>query len=132
MGIKKLWGNILRSLLALFGMNVFTACYGPAVSEGPYIGITGKVTDEQEVPVKGIRITSADDKYPYGLSNEDGNFNCYIFCSYNAVPEIVTLKFTDTDGDDNGGKFKEKIVTIDLQEQLIASEPIIVEMSRED
>lgn len=132
MNINKLWGNLLRSLLALFGLNVFTACYGPAVSEGPYIGIKGKVTDEQEVPVKGIRITSADDKYPYGLSNEDGNFNCYIFCSYNAVPETVTLKFTDIDGDDNGGKFKEKIVTIDLQEQLIASEPIIVEMSRED
>lgn len=132
MNFKKLWGNLLRSLLALFGLNVFTACYGPAVSEGPYVGIKGRVTDELEVPVKGIRITTADGKYPHGESDVNGNFNCRIFCSYDATPETVTLKFTDMDGDDNGGKFQEKFVTIDVQEQLNAPEPIVVEMSLED
>lgn len=131
MNFQKLWGNVLRSLLALFGLNVFTACYGPAVSN-PYLGIKGKVTDEMKVPVSGIQVTSVDIGSSSGESDVNGNFNCQVFCSYDAIPETVTLKFTDTDGKDNGGKFEEKIVTVDIQKQLTAPEPIVVEMSLEN
>ncbi|MCQ2166782.1 MAG: hypothetical protein MJY49_05080 [Bacteroidales bacterium] len=131
MNFQKLWGNVLRSLLALFGLNVFTACYGPAVSS-PYLGIKGKVTDEMKVPVSGIQVTSVDIGSSSGESDVNGNFNCQVFCSYDAIPETVTLKFTDTDGKDNGGKFEEKIVTVDIQKQLTAPEPIVVEMSLEN
>lgn len=129
MDIKKLWRNILRILLAFFGLNVFTACYGPA-PYSPHISIWGKVVNEEDKPVCGIKISEADDEdSSCGTTSEDGFFEYSTFYYGEEVPQEMTLKFSDIDGPDNGGEFEDKVVTVNLVEQARESEPMVVKLS---
>lgn len=127
MATRKLTDNILRGLLALFGMGTFTACYGPA-PYSPEVWIEGKVASESGAPIRDIEITS-DAYESKTASSSDGSFNYVIFdMAPDEVPETVTLKFTDVDGPENGGEFQETAVTVDLQKQKMASDKIVVKM----
>ena len=50
-------GKLLTRLFALFGMTLTcVACYGVEYTEfHPEFGATGRVVDEQEQPIKGIK-----------------------------------------------------------------------------
>lgn len=127
MAIKKLWNNALRLLLALFGLNLFTACYGPA-PYAPYFSLTGKVVDENDKAVEGISFSAVGEEHN-GKTGSDGSFFYSRGCDAASVPETLTLKFVDTDGPDNGGEFEDKTVTVNLKEQAEKPEPMVVKMS---
>ena len=130
MAIKTFSKNVLRTLLALFGLNVFTACYGPAPCV-PSVAVWGKVVDENEAPVQGIKITEENEKNESLLtSTEKGEFEYSLFCrDEDNIPETLTLIFTDIDGPENGGEFEEKVVFVDLKEQASKPEPMVVKLS---
>lgn len=127
MTIRKLTDNILRGLLAIFGLGTFTACYGPA-PYSPEVWIEGTVVSESGAPIRNIEITS--DAYDGKTSSaSDGIFYYGIIgCAPDDVPETVTLTFTDKDGPENGGDFQEQSVTVDIQKQKQASDKIVVKM----
>ena len=128
MAINRLWSNVLRSLLALFGLNVFTACYGPA-PYSPYVSVWGKVVDEQDRPVSGIEVSCTDNPSSPRQTSTDGFFEYSVGCSAENVPQKLTLKFTDVDGPDNGGEFEEKTVTVILEDQAREPEPMVIRLN---
>lgn len=127
MAIKKLWNNALRMLLALFGLNLFTACYGPA-PYASFVSLKGKVESEDGNPIANISVCSEGEEF-YRTNAGDGSFSYFKGCDASSVPETITLKFVDTDGPDNGGEFEEKTVTVNLMEQALEPEPMVVKMS---
>lgn len=127
MAVKKIWNSALRMLLALFGMNLFTACYGPA-PYAPYLSLTGKVVDGNDKPIEGIRYSTVDGDFS-NKTADDGSFYYARICDAESVPETLTLKFVDIDGPDNGGEFEEKTVTVNLKEQASKPEPMVVILS---
>lgn len=127
MGTKKIWNNVLRMLLAMFGLNLFTACYGPAPYV-PHMSLTGKVESEDGKPIANIRYSCAGEEVDRRTSS-DGEFFYSRSCDASSVPETITLKFVDTDGPDNGGEFEEKTVTVNLKEQASKPMPMVVKMS---
>ena len=128
MTIKKLWNNALRMLLALFGLNLFTACYGPAPYDSFMLSLTGKVESEDGNPIANISVSSEGAEF-YRTNAGDGSFHYSRGCDASSVPETITLRFVDTDGPDNGGEFEEKTVTVNLKEQASKPEPMVVKMS---
>ena len=97
-------GKLLTRLFALFGMTLTcVACYGVEYSEfHPEFGATGRVVDEQEQPIKGIKARCGGVETE---TDEDGRF--YV---RNTTPYIV---LTDVDGEANGGDFQEKYITLE-------------------
>ena len=128
MAMKNIWRNVLRILLGFFGLNAFTACYGVA-SYSPYVSIWGKVVDENDVPVKGIKVSGVNDMEAWSETSEQGEFGHGFFCDADEVPQTLTFKFTDPDGPDNGGEFEDKTVTVNLKEQASQPEPMVVKLS---
>ena len=129
MAINKLWRNVLRIILGFFGLNAFTACYGMAPYASQYVSVWGKVVDEKDVPVKGIKVSGDNEKEARSETSEQGEFGYNFFCDADDVPQTLTLKFTDPDGPENGGEFEEKIVSVNLKEQAAKSEPMVVKLS---
>ena len=127
MAIKKLWNNALRMLLALFGLNLFTACYGPA-PYASFVSLKGKGVGEDGNPIANISVCSEGEEF-YRTNPGDGSFSYFMGCNVSSVPETITLRFVDTDGPDNGGEFEEKTVTVNLMEQASMPEPMVVKMS---
>ena len=128
MKIKDLWNSVLRILLAFFGLNVFTACYGPA-SYMPYVSVNGKVVDETDNPVCGIKVTSDIEGRDGSNTDSEGRFGTFFSCDAKSVPETITYNFTDPDGPDNGGEFEDKTVVVNLKEQAAQSEPLVVRLT---
>lgn len=126
--MKNIWRNVLRILLGFFGLNAFTACYGVA-SYSPYVSIWGKVVDENDVPIKGIRVSGEKEMEIRSHTSEQGEFGYQFFCAAENVPQTLTFKFTDPDGPDNGGEFEDKTVTVNLKEQASQPEPLVVKLS---
>ena len=126
--MKNIWRNVLRILLGFFGLNAFTACYGVA-SYSPYVSIWGKVVDENDVPIKGIRVSGEKEMEIRSHTSEQGEFGYQFFCAAENVPQTLTFKFTDPDGLDNGGEFEDKTVTVNLKEQASQPEPMVVKLS---
>lgn len=119
---------MLRVLLGLFGLNVFTACYGVA-PYSPYVSVWGKVVDERDEPVQGIEVSGEKGEQIKSVTSEQGRFGYQFFCKADEVPQTLTLKFTDPDGPENGGSFEEKIVSVNLKEQAAKPEPMAVKLS---
>lgn len=126
--MKNIWRNVLRILLGFFGLNAFTACYGVA-SYSPYVSIWGKVVDENDVPIKGIRVSGEKEMEIRSHTSEQGEFGYQFFCAAENVPQTLTFKFTDPDGPENGGSFEEKTVSVNLKEQAAKPEPMVVKLS---
>lgn len=111
--------RILLAILALLG---FSACaekeeiwceYGtPSVS----YRVIGTVTDENNAPVKGIKVvisdypeTETDDVTVY--TDADGKFAGSHTYSFSLDKQ--TVSFEDVDGEDNGGLFKSATLGLD-------------------
>ena len=86
----------------------------PCMYGTPYMefSIKGRVTDTDERPLQGIEV-SVDDGMQKVLTAEDGSFQ-YAGQMDAFVLEEMTLTFTDVDGEDNGGDFETKEVTVPL------------------
>ena len=85
--------------------------------------IKGKVTDIDDNPVRGIKITGTDIHTTdvLGETGNDGTFEV----SFNGFPSRkVKLQFTDDDGIENGGDFGVRTVEVDVVQ--------VVEPSKDD
>ena len=76
--------------------------------------VTGKVTDsETENPVKGIAVTYIQhndwERSDTVWTDEDGRF---LYESYDFPSDNPKFKFTDVDGEENGGDYETKVVTV--------------------
>ena len=76
--------------------------------------VTGKVTDsETETPVKGISVTyiqyNERERPDTVWTDEDGRF---LYESHDFPSDSLKFKFTDVDGEENGGEFETKVVTV--------------------
>lgn len=78
----------------------------------PYVefSIKGRVTDTEERPLQGIEV-SMEDGMQKVLTAKDGSFNYATGMTGFGLKE-VTLTFTDVDGEENGGEFGTKVVTV--------------------
>jgi len=142
--------RILRKIYCGLGVTavsfVFHACddptgqskgnwgaYGPAPAYGPgpdYVReevlIRGKVISKKTgEPVRGISvfINNINRDYPY-LTGFLGEFFIYVpkLDNYNIV-------FTDIDGDENGGNFKQYILNLTIEEaEALKETPLIIEL----
>lgn len=84
----------------------------PCMYGTPYVefSIKGRVTDTEERPLQGIEV-SMEDGMQKVLTAEDGSF--YYGGEMTAFElEEMTLTFTDVDGEENGGEFAAKVVTV--------------------
>ena len=78
--------------------------------------VTGKVTNsETETPVKGIAVTYIQhnewERPDTVWTDEDGRF---LYESHDFPSDSLKFKFTDVDGEENGGEFETKEVTVPL------------------
>ena len=78
--------------------------------------VTGKVTDsETETPVKGIAVTYIQfnecERPDTVWTDEDGRF---LYESHDFPSDSLKFKFTDVDGEENGGEYQVKEVTVSL------------------
>ncbi len=112
---------LLSGLLTLLGFaSCSTSCGGSGIAEygTPTAGYRalGRVTDEAGEPVKGIEVSRVArgltaDKTVIGLTDEDGRFADKDYATASCGDIEVT--FTDIDGEENGGKFQSKTLTLD-------------------
>lgn len=119
--MRNVRSNILKALLAFFGMNLFTSCYGMLPVH--YYEISGSVEDQQHRPIPGILVTPQDRVYndrkdttdviqvsEHGgvLTDSQGKFRLQ-YRDYGGV--VLTVK--DIDGSANGGEFESKTIVLD-------------------
>lgn len=90
---------VLSMLLSILGFSSCTniedapCMYGvPSAS----FAISGKVTDSENNPIKGIQIST---KSQIAESNSDGSYSLDVT---NGFPTDLTIKFKDIDGTENG------------------------------
>ena len=111
---------LLSGLLALLGFASCgkTTCGGIAEYGTPTAGYRamGRVADETGKPVKGIEVSRvtrglSESKTVIGLTDENGRFadTDYAKASFGDIE----VTFTDIDGEENGGKFQSKTLTLD-------------------
>jgi hypothetical protein len=110
--------KILRTVFRGIGVSVVSliiqACYGvlpPDVGTVAYgmppPKVNGKVKKEgTETAIQGIKV-SDEDSGNYALTDKDGYF--YIFVNER---ESYKINIEDIDGEANGGKFKQKTLTL--------------------
>lgn len=105
--LKVLYKKITQSVLALIGIGTLTACYGSPPPAGFIEGsVHFKNDDGTEQPIKDIQVRLQTGGAPYDTyTDTDGSFLLQPFS--NAV-DPVSLTFTDTDGEANGGEFTAK------------------------
>ena len=107
--VKKIRQSVLGALMAIAGLNIFTACYG--MPPGGYPDdkvISGVVTDEAGAPINGIQVSV--DGQRFAQTDEGGNFGNAV----KADKSTFELTFLDTDGQQNGGLFEEQSITVDV------------------
>ena len=69
--------------------------------------ITTRVVDEEGTPIKGIEVSTGSttgDFTPVSHTDEDGLYSITL----QKNPAVQVLKFTDVDGEANGGEFMDK------------------------
>lgn len=115
------------SLLLGFGL-ASTACATPAYGV-PSVEfsakITGSVADAEGNPIEGIVVTpypnGATTAQGYsGVSDAEGRFSTPVLPLFSL--RDLPVKAVDTDGEDNGGDFGERILTVSLSKDDFAGE----------
>ena len=88
--------------LSLLGFSIVVSCRVEYGSPYTTFQVSGKVTDENNVPVQNIEV-SAMETMNKTVTGKDGSFAIEgtNFSNY----EQVEIFFTDTDGEENGGNF---------------------------
>ena len=100
--IRKLVGGLSLTTAAF----IFQACYGPPQDFGDDIFIEGLVKSKKTgQPIKGIKV-SVKDNPQYQFTGEDGSFSFYT-----GIAENCTIRFQDTDAEQNGA-FSDKDTTL--------------------
>ena len=123
--MKKLelkWRKLLRAAFGCISFTavafVFQACYGTK-DMGYDVRLTGTVLSKTtHLPIKGIKVDVNcgrwyGDEYNFGLTDEKGNFDFYVWISdrdwyYDECdsvrysPDSVRVHFLDIDGTENG------------------------------
>lgn len=104
--------KLIYLLMAALG---FVACeeekmlmYGPMVS---VYEIKTRVVDEAGTPINGIEVSmgsTAEDFTPIGQTDENGLYTLTL----KEYPTREVMRFTDIDGEANGGEFMDKSVNV--------------------
>ena len=111
--INMIWRKIITSVLTILGIGTLTACYGAVPG---WYSFSGRVTtgedsdgDGKNDGIKGIKVELSKDGNVLSseTTDDDGSFLLYTNSGYG---ETGIIKFTDIDGEENGGRFKEKTV----------------------
>lgn len=117
--------TLLKFLTAVLGFNMVSSCFYLYASPHADFEAKGRVSDGDGNPVPGIMVDLANKFYNdqsgeltyEPMDNEktatssDGSF--YVRATdYQAMPDSVTVLFTDVDGESNGGEFLPKEVTV--------------------
>lgn len=108
---KSLLSHLGRGTAGILGLLTVSACYGTPYDEyepKPKVRVGGCVTNEDNKPIPGISVYGAG---AGATTSEDGS---YLLYGTNQNFNSVKLRFVDTDGEANGGKFKDKTVTVKL------------------
>lgn len=120
---KTLFGKLIAVTAPLFAAATFSACYGP----GPNMRfddqpmVTGSVTDSSahtginEIVVSLV-VTDAngEDVSDSAITVAGGKYYLYLGARDYSNPVTVTVKATDVDGADNGGKYTEGSVSTSI------------------
>jgi len=107
--IRKLLGG-LSFTTALF---VFQACYGTPQDLGADVLVEGLVKSKKTgQPIKGIKVSVADNP-AYQFTSEDGSFSFYT-----ETADSCTIRFEDTDADQNGAFTNKDTTLINLTHQI--------------
>lgn len=94
---SKLIRKLIGGLSFTTAMFIFQACYGTPQDFGNDVFIEGLVKSKKTgQPIKGIKV-SVKDNPQYEFTGEDGSFSFYTFAT-----ERCTVKFEDTDSNQNG------------------------------
>lgn len=90
---------------------IATPEYGTPVS---MFSVKGRVVDADMNPIKNIEVST---KYWYETvrTEEDGSFH-FTGEDVGMDPSLLSLQFTDTDGEENGGEFETKTVDVPLEQ----------------
>lgn len=130
--------RILKILLVLLGFGAASCStshgkgpdagddFGGGIAPAPEYGapvvqftVKGRVVDAEQNPVNGIRVTISPDAASWGnaelQSNEEGRFEgSSAFGGFNTD---YVLNFQDVDGEENGGLFMDKEVSVHLTDE---------------
>ena len=115
-------GRVLTRIFALFGMTLTcVACYGVEYAEYKQDFVaSGRVVDQDQNPIIGIQVRMMGGT---GYSGTNGRF-------FVRGASLGTVTFTDVDGEENGGKFEERSITVDGSEDYV--DLGVVELRREN
>lgn len=83
--------------------------YGVPIVE---FSVRGRVVDSESAPIENIEVTAAN-HYESVRTAADGSFHLTGEMTGFELNEL-TLRFVDTDGQDNGGEFEERIHTVQM------------------
>lgn len=87
---------------------------------GEFINLIGIVTDEESVPVNHIKVTAewdSKDSPIEAYTSSKGIFTIEIDAERLEYPLMITLTFTDIDGEDNGGIFLQSVSKVVFMEK---------------
>ena len=87
---------------------------------GEFINLIGVVVDEESVPINHIKVTAewdSEDSPIEGYTSSKGIFMLELDAENLECPLMITLTFTDIDGEDNGGTFKQSVSKVVFMEK---------------
>jgi hypothetical protein len=91
-----------------------------AADSGEFIILAGIVVDENSVPVNHIKVTAEWDSKDSPIevySSSKGIFMLELDATGLDYPLMITLTFTDIDGEDNGGIFMQSVSKVVFMEK---------------
>ena len=112
---------ILICAAALLGM-ISSCSKADMEADGPgeLINLTGSVVDENSIPVNHKKVTAewdAKDSPIEVYSSSKGIFMLELDATGLDYPLMITLTFTDIDGEDNGGLFMQSVSKVVFMEK---------------
>lgn len=111
MNLKKRIEKIVATALTFLGCGMLTSCYG--CMPGEFV-LGGYVTSDGTSAIKGISVSCAKDGGDTETTTTDEQ-GYYVFDLHPDCTSGV-LTFTDTDGEENGGKFKSQTKNFTTEE----------------
>jgi hypothetical protein len=127
--------KLLRNIYMVLGAGaislLFQACYGGPMDDMLDEEIQGQVVSKKSGEgINGIAIYVKDAYSGYLQSYDNGSFHLYLPRQEDKTYPII---FTDIDGEDNGGRFKQHSITLtpEDREAISAENPLIIELEEE-
>ena len=125
--------RLLRRIYSVLGAVaipfLFPACmYGMPSDRGDDVTIRGAVQSKKTGGlIPGICLWIKDiPGYPY-FTDIDGNFNIYV-----PKQDNYTVVFTDVDGPENGGLFKQYTINLTMKEcEVLTQTPLVIDLEED-